>query len=62
MTRRTMTADELAAALGVSPWAVYQAVRQGTCPVPAIRLGRRILFPRGAVEAVLGPLDDEPRP
>jgi len=52
--RATITAPELAEMLGVSTWAVYEAVRAGEPPVPAIRVGRRLVFARTAVEALLG--------
>jgi excisionase family DNA binding protein len=54
MSCATLQAQELAERLGVSTWAVYQSVREGTCPVPAIRVGRRIVFSKAAVEALLG--------
>jgi excisionase family DNA binding protein len=50
----TMTASELAELLGVSTWAVYEAVRRGDCPVAPIRVGRRLLWPRSNVDALLG--------
>jgi excisionase family DNA binding protein len=54
MAAATYTADELAERLGVSSWAVYQAVRAGSPPVPVIRVGRRVLFARAAVDRLLG--------
>ena len=54
MPRRTLTAEELAERLGVSPWAVYKSVKDGTCPVPAIHVGRRIVFPTAPVDLLLG--------
>lgn len=54
MTAATMTAEELAELLGVSTWAVYEAVRRGDCPVAPIRVGRRLLWPRASVDALLG--------
>jgi len=53
-TRATITAPELAELLGVSCWAVYESVRTGASPVPPIRVGRRLVFARTAVEALLG--------
>jgi len=53
-TRATLTAPELAELLGVSCWAIYEAVRSGEPPVPAIRVGRRLVFARSAVDALLG--------
>lgn len=60
MKRATLTVDELAAALGVSSWGVREAVRRGDCPVQPIRVGRRIVFPRAAVECLLGPVPETP--
>jgi len=57
---RTMTAKELAAALGVSEWAIYQSTRDGDCPVPPIRVGRRLVWSRAAVDALLGVTDEKP--
>lgn len=62
MPALTMTAKELAVAIGCSDWAIYQAVKEGTCPVPPIRVGNRIVFARSAVERLLelepGSLDE----
>jgi predicted DNA-binding transcriptional regulator AlpA len=44
-TNKTYDASEVAALLGVSPWLIYQQVRAGSCPLPHIKLGRRLLFP-----------------
>lgn len=54
MTRATLTAQEVAEALGVSTWAVYQTVKAGTCPVEPIRVGRRLVWSRARVAAILG--------
>lgn len=51
MKRRTLTVAEAAACLGVSRNTAYDAIRRGT--VPSIRLGRRILIPSQALEALL---------
>lgn len=50
----TVTAEQLAARLGVSPWTIYQAVKRGNPPVPAIVVGRRIVFAKARVDALLG--------
>lgn len=52
--RSTLTVREVAERLGVSPWAVYEAVRRGDFPVPPIRVGRKIVFPRTQVDRLLG--------
>jgi predicted DNA-binding transcriptional regulator AlpA len=56
--RATLTAVELAEALSVSQWTVYESVRRGDCPIPPIRIGRRLVWSRHAVEVLLGPLDE----
>lgn len=57
MTCRTLTAEEVAQALGVSTWTIYEAVRAGNCPVEPIHVGRRLVWSRAAVDALLG-VDD----
>ncbi len=52
--RLTMTVEELASALNLAPWTIYAHVRRDDFPVPAIRVGRRILFATATVRAVLG--------
>jgi len=54
VSAHTITAQELAGRLGVSPWAIYQSVKSGTCPVPPIRVGRRLVFASAAVDRLLG--------
>lgn len=46
--RLTLTVEEFAAAVGISRNLAYDGVRSGA--VPHIRVGRRILIPRIAVE------------
>jgi excisionase family DNA binding protein len=58
--RMTMTAEQAAAALGISRGTAYEAVRTGQ--LPTIRIGRRVLVPiaglhkllKGAVDHVAG--------
>lgn len=47
----TMTVEEAAAALGVSRNLAYEAARDGR--IPAIRIGRRLLVSRHALEKLL---------
>jgi len=47
----TMTVEEAAAALGISRNLAYEAARDGR--IPAIRIGRRLLVPRRALERLL---------
>lgn len=56
---RTMQAAELAEALGVGTSSIYQSVADGTCPVPPIRVGRRIVFSRMAVDRLLDDCSDQ---
>lgn len=48
------TAEECAALFGVSTWAWYRSVREGTCPVPPIRIGRRLVWAKASVDDLLG--------
>ena len=47
----TMTVEETALALGLSRNSCYQAVEMGS--IPSIRIGKRILIPRYALEKIL---------
>jgi excisionase family DNA binding protein len=49
--RLTLTVEEAAATLGVSRASAYEAVRRGE--IPAIRIGRRVLVPRAALDRLL---------
>lgn len=47
-----LTIDEAAAVLRISRQSAYEAARRGE--IPTIRLGRRILVPRRALEKLIG--------
>lgn len=49
--RRTMSVEEAAVALGIGRTTAYQAVRRGE--LPALRIGRRVVVPREALERLL---------
>lgn len=49
--RRTLTVDEAARELGIGRTLAFQMARTGELPV--IRLGRRVLVPRAALERML---------
>jgi excisionase family DNA binding protein len=49
--RQTLTVDEAAEILGIGRNSAYEAVRRGE--IPAIRLGRRLVVPRHALEQLL---------
>ena len=61
--RETFDLPEIAARLGVSRTSIYRWANNGT--LPTIRLGRRLLVPRAALEELLTPSvmrhDEEPR-
>jgi len=48
MSGLTMTVEQAAEALGISRSLAYEAVR--TEELPSVRVGRRILIPRAALE------------
>ena len=52
----TMSVEEAAAALNISRGLAYEAARDGR--IPTIRIGRRLLVSRRALEKLL----EEPRP
>jgi excisionase family DNA binding protein len=51
--RCTLTVEEAAARLGISRTLAYELARTGRLPVPVLRLGRRVLVSRLALERVL---------
>lgn len=55
-TRETLTVEEAAEVLGVGRSAAYEAVRRGE--IPALRIGRRFVIPRVALDRMLS-CDDE---
>lgn len=50
----TMTLVELGQVLGISRPVVYDAAKRGELPVPIIRIGKRMVVSRAAVDALLG--------
>lgn len=59
--RAVLRAEDVARLFDLSPWAVYQAARRGDTPLGAlaIRVGRRLLWPRARVEELLGLNNEE---
>ena len=51
MERRTVTVEEAAKVLGIGRSAAYLAVRTGE--LPSLKIGRRIVVPRIALERLL---------
>lgn len=51
MERQTLTVDEAARMLGIGRGSAYEAVRRGD--IPSIRVGRRLVVPRVALERLL---------
>ena len=49
--RLTITVAEAAIQLGISKGNCYEAIRQGS--IPALRLGRRIVIPKVALQRLL---------
>jgi excisionase family DNA binding protein len=50
--RQALTVPEAAEILGISRGLAYELVSRGD--IPALRLGRRLVVPRKAIEAMLG--------
>lgn len=57
MERLTLTVEETAEALGISRSTAYEAVRRGE--LPTIRIGRRYVVPRLALERMLSQAADQ---
>ncbi len=53
LEKRTYTVPEFAKLMGLGRSLVYQLVKEGRMPVPVIRLGKRIVVPRAAVDKLL---------
>jgi excisionase family DNA binding protein len=51
LDRRLLTVDETATLLGIGRTATYDAIRRGE--LPAIRVGRRLIVPGGALAQLL---------
>lgn len=51
MERLTVTVPEAAKLLGVSRMTAYAAVREGA--IPSLRIGRRVLVPKVALDRLL---------
>ena len=52
MKRQTLTVDEAAEVIGVSRVSLYNAIKSGEFK-PVLRIGKRILIPRAALEKML---------
>jgi predicted DNA-binding transcriptional regulator AlpA len=64
MRSAAYSAEQVAELLAVSKWAIYQAARRGEPPIGnlAIRVGRRLVWPRAAIDDLLGLRTDRPSP
>ena len=61
-TRRTVTIPEFADELGIDRSTAYALAKDDRLPVPVIRVGRRILLGRDAVERLLSGDTTRPSP
>jgi len=52
-TRACVTADEAFAELGIDRTTGYRAIKEGTFPIPVIRVGRLIRVPTAALRRLL---------
>ena len=51
--RAMATIEEVAAAFGIARSTAYELAKAGRLPVPVIRLGRRMVVPRAALDRLL---------
>ena len=56
MEKKTLSVREVAELLGISRGAAYQAVRMGR--IPSVRIGRRLLIPKAAIDRFLDDAGD----
>jgi predicted DNA-binding transcriptional regulator AlpA len=54
MTPAVYTAEQFAALASVSTWSIYESVKRGDCPVSPVKFGRRLVWPKSAVDRLLG--------
>jgi predicted DNA-binding transcriptional regulator AlpA len=58
LDRLTLNIEDVARLLGINRSTAYELARRDALPVPVIRLGRRMVVSRRAMEALLGTDDD----
>jgi excisionase family DNA binding protein len=51
----TLSIEQAAVRLGIGRGTAYAAAREDRLPVPVIKIGRRMLVSRAALEALLAP-------
>jgi excisionase family DNA binding protein len=56
-TRLTLSVEEAGELLGISRGLAYELVRKGE--LPSLRLGRRLVVPRAALQAMLSEAQDQ---
>jgi len=61
LDRETINIPQVARILGISAPVAYQLAREDKLPTPVIKLGRRLVVSRRALEAVLDRRHDEDR-
>jgi excisionase family DNA binding protein len=54
MSKRTYSIEEVAQILGLSRNSAYVAARGNLLPVPTIRIGRRMVVSKAALDQLLG--------
>jgi len=55
--RRTVNVEFAAKELGISRPVAYRSIEDGTFPLPVIKIGRRIVIPKAALDALLGDVE-----
>lgn len=58
LDRLTLNIEDVARLLGINRSTAYDLAKRDALPAPVIRLGRRMVVPRRAMEALLGADDD----
>ena len=52
-TRKTVDVAEASQELGINKLTAYDSIRRGDFPLPVIKIGRRYVIPRAALERLL---------
>ena len=55
VSAKTYKIAEAARLLGIGRNQAYESAQRGDFPVPVIKIGKRVLVPKGALDKLLGP-------
>jgi hypothetical protein len=53
MPPATCTVERMASLADCSTWLLYKTIRDGSCPFPFVKVGRRVLFIKARCDEIL---------